>query len=216
MVGLENPMLVVLLLAITAVVVIMSYNNSSQVPWISKMRRLHAGSHRKGEWMAPDEVVKQVVDHYLASFRWMDESLFMPLTHRWASAPLYLAGTALQRHRQILSSFRHSGLPRCVGVLRCDQQIEVRSFSEDGECCVVVDHQTQRRMTTYDTHTQARIFTQDLGEGTVVYKLKYDLRDRRWKIESLVQELPLGWDKPGTRRQIQEFSSYPMLIGRDH
>jgi hypothetical protein len=111
--------------------------------------------------------------------------------------------------------YRSRGLPRCYGVLRADHLVQVRQFSDDGERCLVIDRQMQRRMATYNTRTRSRVSTQDLGSGAVLYAMVYVAKERRWKIDSLIQELPIGWGSHHTQPRIQEHASLPEAIGRD-
>jgi hypothetical protein len=55
-----------------------------------------------------------------------------------------------------------------------------------------------------------------LGDGAVVYLMRYDALDRRWKIDAFVQELPLGWGQHRTPRRIRELSALPTTVGRDN
>ncbi len=195
------------------IVVIMAVNGSGQTPWGDRMRRLRAGITRKAEWMAPDDVVQQVRMHYLQAVAWLQESMLMSWAQQWADAPSYLGGMYLKRHRNLLLAHRDAKGVSVTGILRADHVVEVRQFSEHGDFCLVIDHQQQRRMATYNRTTQERLHTQDLGDGVVVYAMIYDPKDRHWKIGSFMQELPVGWR---TRPLIQELSTLPDAIGRDH
>jgi hypothetical protein len=179
------------------------------------MRRIRAGAARKAEWMAPDDVVQEVREHYLEAIHWLHDSATSTLGQQWSSAAYYLTGACLRRHQQILMNYRTGGLPNCYGVLRADHFVQVRQFSEDGERCLIIDRQTQRRMATYNSRTRARVMTQDLGSGAVVYVMVYTAKERRWKIDSLVQELPLGWGNHRAQPRIQEHATLPGAIGRD-
>jgi hypothetical protein len=181
----------------------------SQLPWGSKMRRIHA----EAEWMAPEEVVQQVRLHYLEALNWLHDSMFESWAAQWSDASAFLNGAFLKRHQQELLSSRDASLPAVVGVLRCDHTVEVRHFSEHGDDCLVVDHQMGRRMATYNREAQERVHTQDLGDGSVVYRMRYDARSRRWKIDQFIQELPAGW--VNARRQLREIGSLPPNFGRD-
>ena len=204
-----------LLFILIVVVTLMSLSASGPVPWLSRMRRIRAGAARKAEWMAPDEVVREVREHYLEAIHWLHDSTTSTLGQQWSSAAYYLAGAFLRRHQQILMHYRTNGLPGCYGVLRADHFVQVRQFSEDGDRCLVIDRQTQRRMATYNTRTRTRTMTQDLGSGAVVYVMLYIPKERRWKIDSLIQELPLGWGNHRTQPRIQEHATLPDTIGRD-
>ncbi len=201
-----------LVIIFLATVVIMSLNNSGRIPWCDKMRRLNAGVAHQAEWMAPDAVVQQVRAHYLEAINWLHESALLSWAQQWSSASDYLAGNYLKRFRNLLLTQRDSKTVQFSGILRADHVVEARQFSETGGTCLIVDHQSQRRMATYNRRTQERLHTQDLGDGAVVVVMLYDARDGRWKIGSFIQELPVGWR---TRPLIQELSSLPGAIGRD-
>ncbi len=164
--------------------------------------------------MAPEEVVQQVRHHYFEAVNWLHDSTFASWAAQWSEAPTYLHGTFLKRQQQTLLTARDSHGPQIVAVLRCDHTIEVRHFNQYGDDCLVVDHQVGRRMATYNRETQERVHTQDLGDGAVVYRMHYDSRLRRWKIDQFIQELPAGW---GTaRKRLRETSDMPTNFGRDY
>ncbi len=204
-----------ILFIILAVIVLMSLNTSGSVPWLNRMRRIRAGVARKVEWMAPDEVVQEVREHYLEAIHWLHDSTTSSLGQQWSTASYYLSGRALRRHQQVLMHYRTTGMPACYGVLRADHLVQVRQFSDDGERCLVIDRQSQRRMATYNTRTRARVSTQDLGSGAVLYSMLYVAKEHRWKIDSLIQELPIGWGTHLTHPRIQEHAHLPETIGRD-
>jgi hypothetical protein len=203
-----------LLIVIVAVVVIMSMSSRGQVPWGSKMRRIHAGVAHKAEWMAPDEVVSQVSSDYLVAVGWMHDTMLSPRIQQLKSATHHLSGTFLKQHQHRL--MQPVRFPPVIGVLRADHHLSVRRFSEDGETCLVVDHQTQRRMATYDARTHARILTQDLGMATLVYSMRFDVTEKRWKIDAFIQELPIGWRNQASSRFLREQAILPTTIGRDN
>jgi hypothetical protein len=49
----------------------------------------------------------------------------------------------------------------------------------------------------------------------VVYVMLYLPKERRWKIDSFIQELPLGWGNHRVQPRIQEHATLPDTIGRD-
>ncbi len=198
------------------VIVLMSMYGKSRVPWAAQLRRLHAGVSEKAEWMAPDTVIQQVRSDYLLALDWLHDSALKNWTHRWTYAPLYLSGAYLKAHQLNLQQQRQITGFRGEGVLRADHNVDIRYFSEDGERCLVVDSQTQRRMATYDPVTRARLHTQDLGDCAVVYRMNYDTRSQRWKIESFVQQLPSGWGNPKIARKIKVLGELTDLAGRDN
>jgi hypothetical protein len=201
------------LFTIVVCVVIMSLNGKNRVPWSNKLRRLHVSVP---EWMAPAPVVKQVRNDYLGALDWLQASALKSFSHQSAAAPLYLSGRQLRRHRTIIQQYQNIAPPQVVAVLRADHRVYVRRFSEDGERCLVIDQQTQRRMATYDYERQSRLHTQDLGDSTLVYEMVYDLNARRWKIDSFIQQLPAGWDSPSVIRHLEWMAEAPPHTGRDY
>jgi hypothetical protein len=192
-----------------AIVVIMSVDKSGRIPWCDKMRRLSPAA----EWMAPEEVVQQVGAHYLEAVNWLYESTLLPWSRQWSGANKYLSGTFLSRQRNLLLTQRSGENLSITGVLRADHGVEARRFNENGDFCVVIDQQSQRRMATYNRIKRERLHTQDLGDATVVYAMMYDAKDQRWKIGGFIQELPVGWR---SRPLFQELQSLPGGIGRDY
>ncbi len=205
-----------LMLVILMMIVMMTLGGRGRVAWANKLRRLHAGSAYKGEWMAPDTVVNQVTSDYLAAIHWLHNSALSERSRQWAMAPVYLDGSYLKRYQRVLLHYQSAGLPRALGVLRADHQVMVRHFSEDGERCLVIDNQTERRMASYDMHTRERLHTQDMGDSSLVYQMCYDESSDRWKIESYIQELPVGWNSLQVSQRIRVLSSLPASTGRDN
>ncbi|GAB4518636.1 MAG: hypothetical protein OHK0046_26510 [Anaerolineae bacterium] len=204
-----------ILLAIIIVVGILSLSGRQQVPWAGKLFRKNAGA-RRAEWMAPEDVVQMVLNHYTETMRWLPESMLRDWSSQWADAPHHFSGQALKRHQEILKQYRLGRAPRCVGVLRCDHHPEVRHFSDDGERCLVIDKQAARRMATYDYWTHVRLNTQDLGDAAIVYEMMYDKQDRRWKIDRFIQELPVGWRSGKASQHLRLLTALPPTIGRDN
>lgn len=180
------------------------------------LQRIHAGVFQKAEWMAPDTVLVQVRSDYLGALQWLHDSALRDWSQQYSQASQYLSGTFLKRYQRLLKQNASSRGPHCIGILRADHQVEVRYFSEDGERCLVIDSQTQRRMATYDRDSRARLHTQDLGSCTMVYQMVYDTRARRWKVDSFIQELPLGWGNPKLVRHIKVQAELPAPAGRDN
>ncbi len=205
-----------LLLVIIVVTGIMTLRGKGQVPWCGKLRRLHPGSAYRGEWMAPEIVVNQVRSDYLAAASWLHSSALLERSRQWTMAPVYLDGSFLKRYQRVLMMNQSGDNTSVLGVLRADHQISVRHFSEDGERCLVIDTQLQRRMATYDGYTRERLHTQDLGECSQVYQMVYDTKSRRWKIETFIQELPGGWNTLSASQHIRVLSSLPTSTGRDN
>ncbi|MBZ0295463.1 MAG: hypothetical protein K8L99_23085 [Anaerolineae bacterium] len=209
-------MIVALLLVILLVILIMSFQGKGRVPWAGKLRRLHAGSAHRGEWMAPNAVLERVRDDYLEAVDWLHNSMMLDRAQRWVVAPIYLEGGYLKRFQRIVNYYQSTDKMQAYGVLRSAHEVSVRHFSEDGEHCLVIDTQTQRRMATYDLETGERLHTQDLGECTCVYQMVYSSGGNRWKIEAFIQELPARWSHLSSTQRIQVLPNLPEGAGHDN
>src|SRR5258706_825847 len=162
--------------------------------WATDLKRLHPGVSGKAEWMAPDDIVRSVELDYMEAQRWMTEVLLSGYTRYIREASDYFIGNYLKaQQRHAVLQMRKRG-PRLIGILRAHHYVRVRHFSDDGLSCLLVDHQTERRMATYDYWHLRRLHTQDLGEGAYVYRMIYDRAAKHWKIEELIQQLPSGWE----------------------
>lgn len=176
----------------------------SQVPWANRMRRIqHRNAPPIEEWMAPDDVVADVVADYLDDAGWLSESSLLPIEQRWSASPLYLSGKFLFDYRRLVIQEREEGAPPFIGVLRADHHVSVRYFKAEGDMCLLVDTQTQRRMAIYDARTRARAGTQDLGSAVLVYRMIY-LFDGRWRIDRFIQQLPVGWMQRASTSPLRE------------
>jgi len=198
------------------IVLLMMIARRRAAPWSGNLQRLHAGVKNKAEWMAPDNVVQTVEADYLAAQRWMSEVLMHGYERFLRDGPRYLSGVFLkeQQHNTNLQMNKRS--PRLIGVLRAHHNVRVRHFSDDGLSCYVVDHQTERRMATYECKQFRRLHTQELLEGAYVYRMVYDTSARRWKIDELIQQLPLGWNAENVyNKAIKLEKSLPIASGRD-
>lgn len=193
----------------------MTLDDNRRVPWSDKLRRVDGEGGQPEEWMAPPDVVGRVRLDYLSAITWFQDAAMNDWAHLWAVAPMYLSGRFLQRYRALVSRASRTDVPAVVGVLRADHEISVRYFSAGGTRCLVVDTQLHRRMATYDRPGRARISTQDLGSGTVVYQMAFDHTARRWTIDALVQHLPLGSAEPDTPLHLALSSALFMPAGRD-
>lgn len=197
------------------------------IPWANKMVRLQrplrargaqallpAFTQPGGEWMAPDSVIQQVRAHYAESVIWLHDTALVTTNSIRSLAPRYLAGRLLRDYKTQLDDLV-KGRSTIIGVLRSEHSVAVRYFAPDGTRCLVVDRQMERRMATYNMRTRRRLHTQDLGNSTAVYIMLYAPSDQRWKIESLLQELPASWDRPQARPIMHEQTPLPRPRGRD-
>ena len=208
-------MMLALLSVILVMMIIMTLSSNGRVPWAGKLRRIHAGTAHKAEWMAPEEVVRKVRTDYMTALEWLRASAQGDWLRSQAQAADYLDGAYLKRCVLGLAHYA-SVKPRFVGVLRADHYVMVRQFSEDGESCLVIDQQTGRRMATYDRTSGERMLTQDLGDQTQVYTMVYDRKARRWKIAGYIQTLPQDWYQHRGESHIQMMATLPRAGGRDN
>jgi len=193
----------------------MSPRRFSLIPWSDKMRRVPTADDQWPEWMAPDDVVRGVKAHYLEAIGWLHDSAVRSWSYQWEVAARFLSGDRLKQHRDLLLELRAQGEPQVIGILRAGHIVDVRHFSWDGERCLVIDRQTQRRMATYHPATRERVHTQDLGSGIAVCAMVYHLEDRRWKIDAFIQDLPSGWSQRHMAIRIQEYPTLPNARWRD-
>lgn len=209
-------MLWVFILIVLVVILIVSLRGRKAIPWSQKLKRLHPGSAQKAEWMAPNDVVRQVSADYLDGMAWLRESVLLRPVQQMADSPLHLTGNYLERYQSLVQHSTIAKAPRLMGVLYAEHMVEVRQFSEDGLRCLVIDLQRSRRMMTYDCERREVLHVQDLDEGAVVHQMVYDDRSLRWKIERFIQELPSGWGQNAFPDCVRLASHLPTSIGRDH
>jgi hypothetical protein len=155
-------------------------------------------------------VVNQVRLEYLAAVEWLHVNAW---SRSSSDAAHYLAGTYLKQYQLLRQKRGGSNMLPYVGVLRADHRVIVRHFSEDGRRCLVIDHQVQRRMATYERKTRTRLHTQDMGDCALVYQMIYDNGNRHWKIAAFIQQLPQGWR---SSQQIDLVTDLPSAAGRDN
>lgn len=202
-----------LLLIFGFIFLVMLLNTERRVPWVDDLKRVNAGVPKVAEWTAPEGVIDQVRQDYLASANWLHDASLSSYPQQVETAPRYLSSAFLKYYRAQLDREQHAP-PLLVGVLRAMHHVDVRHFSESGEHCLVVDTQTERRITTYIRQTHERVANQHIPSTTLVFTMQYDNQDNRWKIAQFVQELPIGWQKRTRRLHLQ---SIPLQrAGRDN
>jgi hypothetical protein len=182
--------------------------NLRAATWRKQMRQTPA--RRETRWTAPEAVVNSVIDHYLDSQRWLESHIVQHWSQQWLHGSTYFAGDFLKRYQQILTGYRAGRTPRFIGVLRAEHEVEVRTFSDDGTRCLLIDHQRQRWMLTHDTRTGQTHNELRLDDAAVVYQMVYSSDSRRWKVESLIQELP------GRIQHTNLYLNVSEPIGRDN
>jgi len=209
---------VALVILIVGVIVVGVIARRRRGTWPGALQRLHPGVAQRAEWMAPDDIVKGVETDYLAAQRWMVDASMAGYARFLSEAPTYFAGSYLKRQQKIVGLLMQGSKPcvRFIGILQAQHEIYVRHFSDDGLSCYLLDDQTARKMLTYEYWHARCVNSQSLLAGTYVYRMVYDRAGRRWKIEDLIQQLPLGWDaRAVSNAPIRLDESLPSVQGRD-
>jgi len=205
--------LVAIVIALVYVACVMARRRTTET---LPLQRLHSGVAGRAEWTAPHQTLQRVEADYLAAQQWALETLLTSHSLYLRELPRYFAGQALAEQAHIIAGTLRRRGPRLVGALRAHHQVQVRRFAEDGLSCCLLDHQSERRMATYDYWTKRRLHTQDLGSGVYVYLMVYDPVGARWKIARLIQQLPAGWEgRPRSGIPIRLTDELPVAAGRD-
>lgn len=209
-------MIWVTLIAFLIVITLMTLIGSETLPWVSKLKRVNAGVAQRAEWIAPSYVLMCVRSDYLGAMNWLQASGFHTWDEQSEHAPGHLSGPCLERHLEILKRQHTSPPNRYTGMLHCHHDVQVRHFSEDGTRCLLLDHQSDRRIETFDTKDGKHLTTQALADGTVVYEMAYDRQANRWKINRYIQELPIGWSHDKASHRVKLTNVMPPIHGRDN
>lgn len=209
-------MLFVLILALCVVLALFCLLAPRVVPWAEGLTRLNAGAGPKAEWMAPPQVVEQVVWDYGNAQEW-----FKMCAGNWGrfarGLDRYTTGAYLKLQRRLLAALVASP-PRLALRQSAAHEISVRHFSADGLRCLLVDRQTSRVLTTSNYWSGRVLHRQRIPETTLVYQMLYDLHERRWKIERLIQELPFSpHANPASsnKPRVSLVAELPAAMGRD-
>jgi hypothetical protein len=204
-------MIIVLLVGIIALLIaLVMTSRSSVVPWLNQMTRLNPGVYNRGEWMAPGLIVETIQRDYLAFYRYAAETLPQGWMVYLRDLDRYLTGDMLRLQRESLDLRLRHDRGRIIAILRAHHHLQVRHFSNDGLRCLVIDHQSEQRMATYDYWTGKRLHTQDLGGMVYIYQMQFDQAAGRWKIDHLVQQM-LPDVYPAHVMEI----NLPQTVGRD-
>jgi hypothetical protein len=185
-------------------------SRSNVVPWIDQMTRLNPGVYNRGEWMAPGPIVETVQRDYLAFYEYAAATLPKGWMAYLRNLDHYLSGDMLRLQRESLYLRLRHNRGRIVGIIRANHHLQVRHFSGDGMRCLVIDHQTEQRMATYDYWTSERLHTQDLGGMVYIYQMQFDQAAGRWKIDHLVQQM-----QPDVYPTHVLELNLPQTVGRD-
>jgi hypothetical protein len=186
------------------------------VPWADQLTRLNAGAGAKAEWMAPPQVVEEVIWNYREAQEWVttcaeDWGRFAEGLERYAT------GAYFKQQARVLGSLVDSK-PRLAAELTAAHAYSVRYFSSDGMQCLLIDSQTARTVRTASYWTGRLLHEQHLDDAALVYRMAYELGEKRWKIERLVQQLPLGTPleaKPAQKARVRVAAGLPTTVGRD-
>lgn len=184
------------------------------VPWQAGLTRLHPGGGDRAEWMAPPQVVQEVIWTYREAQEWLatcaaDWGGFARGLERYTAGPYFRA------QRRALASLVEGRL-RLAVELSAGHAYTVHHFTGDGLRCLLVDRQTVRVLTTTSYWTGRVLHRQRLDDAALVYQLAYHVEDKRWKIERLIQELPLGTPPaPDRTARVRVAAELPVAAGRD-
>jgi hypothetical protein len=187
-----------------------------KVSWAEKMRRLNHGAMDQEEWMAPDDVITKVKDDFIEAMDWLSETQSMTMLDRWSKSANYFSGEYLKNYKALNQMHLFKVPFKHLSILRCVHSPTVRHFSQDGETCFIIDHQTETRMALYDANTGERINTQHLDEACVVYQMIYNKFSKRWRVNRYIQQLPVGWASRSKSDVIQLHLSPLPPKGRDN
>lgn len=200
------------------IIAVLVLRRRPRLSWPDKLRRLHAGVARHAEWMAPDEVVRTVEQDYHDTQAWMAKAVLGGYVSFIKEAPIYFSGNYLKRQERAAAIYLETAGrgPRFTGRLETKSAIRVRCFASDGLSCILIDHQTERRMFTYEYWDKLLLLTQKLEGGALVYRMVYDPMAGRWKIDEFIQQLPLGWEnKAMSDAPFPLDETLPVSFGRD-
>jgi hypothetical protein len=182
------------------------------VPWANELVRLSPGSGDRAEWMAPPEVARAVKRDYVATQAWLAEC-----ANDWGllatELPGHAAGAYQRRQQAALAQLVASPGPRLAEAMTAQHLLAVRHFSSDGLRCLLIDRQTERIITTSLYWTHRPVSRQRLPDVDLVYRMLYDQADRCWKVERLVQRLPVA--APASVR-VAITAELPAAAGRDN
>ncbi len=186
------------------------------VPWADQLTRLHPGAGRKAEWMAPPQVVEEVIWDYREALDWL-----ATCAGNWGrfaqGLERYTAGSYFKSQRRALAALVDQK-PRLGVELTAAHSYSVRYFSSDGLRCLLIDHQTDRTLTTTSYWTGRVLHQQRLEDGAYVFQMAYELAEKRWKIERLIQQLPQGTPleaNPAQKARVRVAVGLPAPADRD-
>jgi len=199
-------MMILAIIFFSVVVYVTSTNRI--VPWMDKLIRVNPGVKHRAEWMAPKDVLTQVKQDYLAFYRYATNTLPQGWLPYMRNLEQYVTGELLTTQRESLRGRLRHDRGRLTEIYYSDHNVQVRNFSSDGLHCVVVDHQTNCHIVSYDYWDQRMLHQQKLPSTIVVYKMVYV--EDRWKIDHLIQQM-----HPSLGQAETLLLSLPSAVGRD-
>ena len=206
-------MVPILLIVIGALLLTVWLLAPRAVPWADDLVRLNPGAGDRAEWMAPPEVARAVKRDYLATQAWLAE-----YSNHWGLLATELhqhaAGAYQQRQMVALAHLVQTPGPCLAASITASHWLGVRYFSSDGLRCLVIDRQTERLAITTNYWSGRELHRQRLPDTSLVYRMQYDLKDQRWKIERLVQRLPAAAGEAVVRVAVT--TALPAVSGRDN
>ncbi|MCC7362427.1 MAG: hypothetical protein IT317_23305 [Anaerolineales bacterium] len=184
------------------------------VPWANNLNRVNAGAGTRAEWMAPDTVGRAIMRDFLATQEWLAGA-----ARDWGrlarELDQYASGVYRQRQQNALGRLVQMRGPRLASVQTAQHTLAVRHFSADGLRCLVVDYQRERALQTQQYWSGALVHTQRLPDAVLVWQMAYDVHDRRWKVDRLVQRLPRPAPQSEGKLRLRLTDKLPAHAGRD-
>jgi hypothetical protein len=150
----------------------------------SASARLSASTRRD---VQTTPVTGRVLADYLEAQHWLNRVPRNPV-ERIPQVARYLCGAELARFHEIARVYAPD--ERYFESLSCEHAVVIHRFMDAGSRCVLIDHQSARRMTVYDRQSGSIRQTQVLEDCVLVYQMAYDHGLRRWKIERFFQQFP--------------------------
>lgn len=201
-----------LLIVILVVLIAVAFSGNKAVAWADKMRRVNDLFHGYPEWTAPDYVRQQVRADYLAAF----ERLSGGAPPTPIEAAHYLSGPMLSMLTHMQGRL-HMAAP-FYEAISADHYVTVRGFTVDGERCLLIDRQVNRKIAVARLPYGTPWLVQAIDDGIVVYRMAYDRTLRRWKIEEYLHHIPLGSAANDhlSLYYASLFSPYASKIGREN
>ncbi len=208
--------IIVAVVLIVILVVVGMTTRSDVVPWLNHMRRVKQKGAFHPEWIAPEDIMQTVVEHYMQYIEFAQETLMSGWTKYYHGLSNYLSGDYLRLQTDNIDARLRKDDLRLIDILRANHEVRVRDFGNDGLSCLLLDFQTERRLATYHYWSKRRIHTQHLDDVICVYRMHFDQLNQRWKIADYIQELPSHYYIQALQGPIDTLdNALPPILGRD-